>query len=752
MLFARDWLAEYVELPAADGPLAERLTFAGFNVDAVRQAPEEGGGGTVLDVDVTTNRPDCMNHLGLARELAVLFDRPLGTPPALRREAAPAAAAGGGRGRSGEGGAGGEGGEGGQEGGQEDPARLAGVVAVEVEDPADCPRYVARVVEGVRVGASPRWLVRRLASIGQRSVNNVVDVTNFVLWEAGQPLHAFDLDRLAGARVVVRRARPGERLVTLDGVPRELDPEVLVIADAERPVGLAGVMGGRDSEVTEGTTRVLIESGHFDRRRVRLTARRLGMHTDASHRFERGADLEACRIAADRAAELIAELAGGRVVAGAADCCAAPPPPRRGRLELGRLNAFAGAEMAAADVERWLAGLGFAPAAATAIASVPVPGTATASAAAPGTAAAAAPAPAAWEATVPSWRWFDFEPAPDGRVYEADLFEEVLRIHGLDRIPAALPALAGSDGPRTERQRVRERVRRFLAGVGFAEAINFAFEDPRAAAGLPTLRPGAAPLALRNPLSERQSAMRRSLLANLLDSARFNQRRGAAAVRLFEIGTAFFARAAGSEGGPLPVEEEHVAMVCGGTVGLPWDREVTLDLFDLKGAVEGLAGALGVCLLARPAALPGMAAGGAAELLDGGGAVVGVLGQIEQEEGFALFACELRLAALEGDGGASRPLELPSRFPGIDADLTLTHPASVRWRDLETAIAALRPPELAGFALKVRYQGEGVPAGAVNTTLAFSYNAQDRSLTQDEVNQRQLALAAELTRRFGWKD
>jgi phenylalanyl-tRNA synthetase beta chain len=715
MLFARAWLAEYVELPADSSLVADRLTFAGFTVDAVREGPD--GAGAVLDVDVTTNRPDCMCHLGLARELAVLFDRPL-TPP-LPRGGTPAKAAG-----AAVGAAGAELAAAGAEaaGREEELARLAGVVAVEIEDAADCPRYVARVVEGVRVGPSPSWLVRRLASIGQRSVNDVVDVTNFVLWEMGQPLHAYDLDRLAGARLVVRRARPGERLVTLDGFERALDPEVLVIADAERPVGLAGVMGGRDSEVSAAATRILIEAAHFDRRRVRLTSRRLGLRTEASHRFERGADLEACRAAADRVAELIAEIAGGRALAGAADRRVAPPPPRRGRLELARLNAFAGAEVEAVDVERWLTGLGFG--------LTPVP-----------------PA-AAWEATVPSWRWFDFEPRPDGRIYEADLFEEVLRIYGLDRIPAALPALAGFDGPRTERQRLRERVRRFLAGAGFAEAINFAFEDPKAAAGLPTLRPGLPPLALRNPLSERYSVMRQSLLGNLLDSARFNQRRGAAAVRLFEIGTTFFPRAAA---GPLPIEEENAALVCGGKVGLPWDREVALDLFDLKGHVEGLAAALGVRLTARPAPLPGMAAGSAAELLDGLGAVVGVLGRIEEEESYPLYACEVRLEALEG-GAVSRPIELPSRFPGIDADFTLTHSASVRWSDLEKAIAAVRPPELAGFALKVRYQGEGVPEGAVNTTIAFSYNAGDRSLTQDEVNERHFALAAELTRRFGWKE
>jgi phenylalanyl-tRNA synthetase beta chain len=728
MLFSRQWLGEYVELPPGSEQVAERLTFAGFNVDSVRRAAPAGDGGAdseaadcVLDVEVTTNRPDCMNPLGLARELAVLFERPLAPPvrpeSAARGPVSAAAAA----------------------------AGLGGSATVEVADAAACPRYVALLIDDVQVGPSPRWLVNRLETIGLRSINNVVDVTNFVLWELGQPLHAYDLDRLAGARIEVRRGRPGENLLTLDGVLREVDPEVLVIADAERPVGLAGVMGGRHTEVTASTRRVLLESACFERRLVRRTGKRLGMHTDASHRFERGIDLEGCRSAAERAAALIAELAGGSVRPGAVDRRVPPPPPRRGRLELRRLNAFAGAEVAEGDAARWLAGLGFELA--------PL-------------------GPAAWEVTIPSWRWFDFEPGPGG-VYEADLFEEVLRIYGFDRIPAALPAIPGSDGPPTERQRVRERVRQALSGVGFAEAIHFGFEDPRMAATLPILRPGAEPLLVANPLSERYSAMRRSLLGNLLDSARFNQRRGAAAVRLFEVASVFFpGRSVAPDLNPLapvslapfvhlrdpsaaspptfPDEEEHVVLVCGGRVGLPWDREAVLDLFDLGGAVEALARALGVRFETRPAELPGMVAGSAAELLDGSGAVVGVMGRIEGGEGYPLYAAEAVLAAFEGAAGP-RPLAMPPRVPGINADLTLTHALSVRWRDLAAAIDALRPPDLVDFALKARYQGEGVPEEAVNTTITFHYNAVDRSLTQDEVNERQLGLAAELTRRFGWR-
>jgi phenylalanyl-tRNA synthetase beta chain len=681
MKFSSRWLARYVELPESIDELAARLTAAGLAVEGIERGGNDGD--VLLDVDVTTNRPDCMNHVGLAREIAVLFDRPLlWAPPALTETA----------------------------------ERTTDAIAVELSTP-DCPDYVARVVRGIEVGPSPDWLRDQLEAIGQRSINNVVDVTNFVLWETGQPIHAFDLDRISGARIEVRYARPGEVLTTLDGERRELTPEVLVIADAERPVALAGIMGGLDSEVTEATRDVLIESAHFDRTAVRLGARRLGMHTDASHRFERGADPAACRPAADRVAELLVEVAGGEILS---DAIESPHPEFfggfEGTVDLGRLNAFAGVEYPADRVEHFYHRLGFEPR--------------------PGDAGKL-------RLQVPSWRYYDFwQRRADGRVWEADLFEEAMRMFGFDEIPADLPAIGPPDAGTSLEHRKRERIRGLLAACGYSEAINFAFQHRDGDRLFPGLGAVGEPLEIANPLSEQYEVLRRSLLPNLLESARFNQRRGAAAVRLFEIGRLF-------PGGDAE-EIEALALIAGGGSEAAWDRQAVVDLFDAKGVLECLFEAFDGAIEVRPAELSGIVAGTGSEILAAGD-VVGYLGRIDDGGlSYPLIAAELSTAALR-ESDHPQPVQAPSRFPSVTADLTLTHSLEVPWAAIERAIAGAGVEQLSVFGLRDRYLGKGVPEGAVNTTIYFIYNADDRSLTQEEVNERQAALTRELEQRFGWQ-
>jgi phenylalanyl-tRNA synthetase beta chain len=665
------WIGDYVELPPSVEELAERLTAAGHAVELI----EARGDDHVFDMDITTNRVDCMNHLGMAREVAVLFNRPLKAPQVRLSEAA---------------------------------AKAADQVGIFIDAPELCHRYVGRVIRGATIGPSPEWLRTRLEAIGLRPINNIVDVTNYVLWELGQPLHAFDLQKLGEATIRVRTAKAGETLTTLDGEERKLTEEMLVIADGSNPVALAGVMGGLDSEVTDSTRDILLESAYFDPASVRRTARALGMHTDASHRFERGADPEICAYAAERAAALMVEVAGGEILTGVLDVYPTRRNPRVVPLDTDRLRAFAGAEIPDEAIERWLRGLGCG---------------------------IEAPQNGAWSVTVPSWRYLDLE-------LTEDLYEEAIRLYGFDNIRSTLPALEGADGQTTEGHRLGLKIRQYLAASGYLETINFAFHDAESDAAYPGLYGERKALELANPLSERYAVMRRSLLPNLLESARFNQRRGAEVVRLFELGHVF----ADGE------EMETVAVVAGGSLGTPWTGQHDLDFFDLKGLLEGLSTELGAPLAFAPRTLPGLLPGATAALLspEDGESLLGYCGQLLDDEGFPLFVAEVRTDHFLGRE-SSLQVEVPSRYPGVRADLTLTHAVTVPWAEIAAAIREHPPQDLVAFELKDRYRGKGVPEGAVNTTLTFRYASPEGALTQEIVNERQGVLTEELKRRFGWE-
>jgi phenylalanyl-tRNA synthetase beta chain len=682
MKLSRRWIADYVELPESVEELARRLTGAGLAVEGI----EAIGSDVVLDIDVTTNRPDCMNHYGVAREIAAILDRPLQTLPEAVAGSDEAASA---------------------------------AIRLMVEDAELCPRYTALVVRGVQVGPSPDWLVERLQAIGHRSINNVVDVTNYVLWETGQPLHAFDLDRLTGAEIRVRLARAGETLLTLDGQSRKLEPDHLVIADAEKPIGLAGVMGGLESEVTADTVDVLLESAHFSPLAVRRTAKKLGMHTDASHRFERGADPEACLRVARRAAGLIVEVAGGRLLTGSVEHWQPKTswPPRL-EIQHSALCRFGGVDLGRDEVERIFRALGFGVESLGGVEGIAE----------------------GYRLQAPSWRYYDFQ-----NPYPQDFYEEVLRIHGFDGIAATLPAIGGADAPASPTHLRRRASQDLMAACGYAEAITFAFLDRASDAKFPSLVAECPPLPLANALSDRYAVMRRSLLPNLAAAATFNLRRGQPAVRLFEIGHVFWQPEEGTN-----AEMDALAVVLGGQSGTPWERALPFDFYDLKGVLEALLDALGIEATWHAAALHGLIEGTGAELrVDG--RKVGFAGQLDEEEpGLPLFIAEVGLELLPA---TARTLLVvpPSRFPGISVDATLTHALSTPWSALAEAIAAEGVPDLVRFGLKDRYRGQGVPEGAVNTTLFFDYNSDASSLTQETVNERQLALAARLEQRFGWK-
>ncbi len=671
MLFSRDWIAQYVDAPEAE-ELAAGLTEVGLAVEGI----EAHGDDSILDVEVTANRPDCMNHFGIAREVAAKFELPLRAPQV------------------------------------EQPEVGSLDVDISIEDFADCPRYVGVVVEGITVAPSPEWLQQRLEAIGQRPINNIVDVTNFVLWELGQPLHAFDLDRIDGG-IRVGRGRQGELLTTLDGVDRKLNSEVLVIADHGQAVALAGIMGGADSEVNAETTNVFIESAHFEPTLVRRGSSALGMHTDASHRFERGADPAGCVKAAQRAAQLMAELGGGTVKRGINDV---HDPARSwiavGRLDPDRLSRFAGVDIAPDTAEEILDRLGY---------RIREHGS-------------------SWTVEVPTWRYYDREALrseqPEPEVWPADLYEEVLRVVGLEAIPATLPRLSDPDQGQALRFDRNQTVRAKLSGAGFLEALSFSFESADLNQMFSALVGDSDVVEVRNPVSEAYRWMRVSLLPGLVAAAEFNLRRGAQSVELFEIGRSF------SVGG----ETDLVGIVAGGLPGSEWDRAREWDFYRLKGYVETL---LPREMSFREVALPGFLDGSAAHVVDDHGVVVGQMGQVVTSEAAPLFAVELKVEALRGSG--DKEVVAPSRHPAVTADITLSHALDLSWSELANELESHRPQELVAYGLKDRYLGDGVPEGAVNTTIWFRYNADERSLTQDEVNGFQETIRRRLEEEFGWR-
>ena len=666
MKFSLGWLRDHLDGAASADELAERLTACGMNVEL----REKVGADEIWDVDVTANRPDAMNHRGLAREAGAAGCgalKPLATDVV---ETAPPAST---------------------------------LATVSVEDAAGCPRYCARVVRGVKIAPSPAWFVERLERCGIRPINNVVDATNYVLLDLGQPLHAFDLALLAGHQIRVRRARAGESLTTLDGVARPLAAADLVIADAARPVALAGVMGGAATEISARTNTVLIESAYFDPRAVRHTARRLGLATEASHRFERGADRTMARNAADVAAALIVRLAGGEVATGVLDSTPDLPAPRTITVSLRRLDAFAGCAIPVELTMRVLEALEFAP---------HLEGD-------------------MLRCTVPSHR-VDVELAED-------IYEEVLRHFGYDRVPAQLPPVSTGPGERLGSWPLTERARDALVAVGAAEAITFSFVGAaaEAATAASPLASRGGPVEVANPLSARLAWMRRSLLAGLVEAAADNLRRGAEKLFIGEVGRVYFAR----DG--AVAEEERLALALGGNTGT-WAEVREAGFLDLKGVVEAVLEELGIAGVSwRPASGELLASGEGAEVTVGD-AVIAVAGRLG-EGAAAMFDLPGPLWVTEIDLGVAAARVAPRfeplpRHPAVVADLTVRHRLGLTYEALTAAVRAAAPVWLESVSAVVRYRGEGVGRDEVKTTLRLVYRHPERSLTQEEVNAAHFAL------------
>ena len=654
----------------------------GLAIDAV----DEHGGDAVLDVEVPSNRPDCLSHVGVAREVTVIERGRLRLPASEKPKT---------------------------------EGRSADLTSVEIEDPDLCPRYAGRLVRGVRIGPSPDWLTKRLEAIGQRPINNVADVTNYVLHELGQPLHAFDFEKLGGRRIVVRRAAPGEKLKTLDGVERTLTNDMLVIADAQKAVALAGIMGGEESEISNQTTDVLIESAYFDPNSVRQTARKLGMDTEASRRFERGADREGVPYAQQRCVDLICELAGGVATDDAIDVYPKPLGERVVELRPERISELTSLSVEAAEIVRILTGLGFERTGGS---------------------------EHRMTFRVPSWR-IDVE-------QEEDLVEEVARHTGYDKIGSELPpsSMSGEYQPSEMQQR---SLRRALNACGFDEAINFSFIQQESRFDLiPSLagHEGDQPQ-LENPIIEDAAWMRSTLLPGLLSSVRHNLNHGIRDVRLFEIGRIFSI----SKAGELPDETLALGIVATGGV-LEEDKaqsERELDFFDLKGALEAGIDWMNVAPLSfTPTSSRHLRVGQSALISSSDGKHLGTIGRLAENVAASykfrqpVYVMELDLTALlSGPGKVIQYSPLP-KYPSVMRDISLLVDRTVSLADIFAVVNKQHVADCRSVKLVGTFEGGNIQASKRSVTLRLEYRSDERTLRDEEVEESHSRLTSALLEAF----
>ncbi len=670
MKIVHEWLKQIVDIPNDVETTAREISLRGFEVASV----EHG----VIDFEITANRPDCLNHAGIAREARVIF-------PQAPREATPPRSP--------------------------VPAGAGAPPEVSIEAPDLCPRYAAQAFD-VKVGPSPAWLARRLEAAGVRPINNIVDITNYVMLELGQPMHAFDRETLAGDRLVIRRARAGEKLRTLDGVERTLEPEMLVIADADRPVAIGGVMGGSESEIGERTTRMVLESAYFKPASVRSTSKKLGLKTEASTRFERGADVNGPVLGLARAAELIDAIGAG-TAGPLVDVYPSPQPPVEVVLRSSRIARVLGVEVPHEEVTRILPPLGF---------TVQAEGS------------------DAWRVIVPSFR-VDV-------TREIDLIEEVGRHFGFDKLPVTFPALSSAQerpDPRIERDR---RIRSVLMAAGLSESMTFAFIEREAADAF--AEPGFTPAEIANPLSEKFAVLRPSLLPGLVDSCAHNRRRGIKDVRLFETGSRFTAAGEGRAIGLLWAGSGVEAHWSGGAR--------TADFFDIKGVVELLGSAFAVTDLEfAPSETPFLVPGRAATVTSGGHAI-GVLGQllpaVADARGLPAGE-EVYVAELDTDALASRAaddelrIESLPKYPAIVRDVSILIDEALPAAAVRGTIRSAAPPLLQSIVEFDRYLGKGIPEGRVSLSLRLTFRSPDRTLTDEEVEAAMNTIVGALEREHG---
>jgi len=685
-----NWLKEFVEVKASPEDLRARLSLVGIAVDAI----DATAAGPVLDAEITANRPDCLGHLGIAREVAAIYRLPLKPLHPTLKEIA---------------------------------EKVSDATRVEIEAPELCGRFTARVIRGVKVQPSAEWLRQRLEAIGEKSINNVVDVTNYVMFELGHPLHAFDFDKLAEHRLIVRRAQPGEKIKTLDGGEHKLTKDMCVISDAQRAVSIGGIMGGANSEISFSTKNILIECAWFDPISIRRSAKALGLRTEASYRFERGADPEMAELASRRAAELIQQVAGGEILAGVVDVY--PHRESEKKIELSRKEILRvmGADVPDRDIEQILSGLGFHP--------VRVDS----NRGSDGSIAAI------WECRAASWR----QDVTRG----IDLIEEVARHYGYDKFPPRLPPakLAAHRLPHAEAQ---DRLRERLVALGYQEIVEIPIVDTKRDE---LFRPeGLAPALIGNPLAEDAAVMRSSGTVSMLRAIEWNLNHGQRNLRLFEIGKTYELRAG------EPVETPVLTLGVTGSA-----REKTIyegarefEFVDLKGDLDNIGGLAGG--LAWESGGPQWLSGARAARLHltdrtGQREFIGAVGQIAK--GIAdefkfrqnVFVAEVKLEpllrGLENAAAALRFKPLP-RFPAVERDFSVVLADGVPFAQVEDAVRSLGIPELRSIEALDLFRGGQVPAGKYSLMIRVTFQSTEATFTDAQLNDFSSRIVAALQQKL----
>jgi phenylalanyl-tRNA synthetase beta chain len=684
------WIREFVDVKADAEEIGTLMGVRGLALEGLEPFDSPSGlspdgslragreQDVIMDFDVTANRPDCMSVRGIAREIATAYNLPLRNSPT--------------------------------EAGRSTEISFNGKLPIAIEEPELCGRYVGAVAD-VTIGPSPKWMQDRLAMCGVRPISNIVDITNYVMLELGQPMHAFDLEKMRQGKIVVRRAKAGERMTTLDGKQRTLTADMLVIADAECAEDIGGVMGGASSEISSATKRVAFEAAYFAPSQIRSTSKKLGLKTEASSRFERGADRTAPPRAMARALQLLEQIGAGTFTGDATDSYPAPHQAKAMRLDRERIAGLLGMDVPDEAVARILTSLGFE-----------IPKT-----------HYSGPKADAWDVVPPPWR-VDMH-------RQVDLIEEVGRHYGFEHLPATFPGVEQAPPPSDPRIARDRRARTALLGMGFSEAITFAFIASKSAE--PFLD-GQAPVTLANPLSELFTTMRPSLLPGLVDAVSHNRRHGRPDVRLFEIGTRF-----------SPNGETRGA-------GFAWTGLATLDhwsgarravdFHDVKGVIEQLAAVFQVTPAFSEVTRGYLAAGRSAAVVVGG-KTIGVFGQLAPAIAAArdlpatdeIYVAEIDLDALSAAAPAEtlRAATLP-KYPSVVRDVSILVADTLSAETVRGTIRSAAPNTLIQVREFDRYQGKGIPDGKVSLSLRLTFQSPERTLTDDEVSTAMTAIVTAL--------